>query len=146
MVKAGLHKGVNAISSYKRKYRNANKNLTNDEKELLKVKEEIATLQETEKQIQKKIEEDRQNKLNTGLLYFSDKKRSKLLDKAEDLPISKDTISRLRFFDKDHWNPDHVDLNTIADFESIENYVKDNTPAWEQSPVSRIGKFFNRNE
>ena len=137
---------MNAISSYKKELKDANNHLTNDEKGLLKVKEEIAALQETAKEYKKRIEADRQNKVEKGLLYFSEKRRSALLDRAENLSYSRETLSRLRSFDKDHWNPDCVDCDTIADFEGIEKYVNDNTPAWERSAVNKIGKLFNRNE
>ena len=137
---------MNVISSYKKELKSANKQLTEDEKDLLKVKEEIAALQKTEKKLEKRVEEDRQNKVEKGLLYFSNKKRLELLDRAENFPYSRETLSRLRSFDKDHWNSDCVDCDIIADFEGLEKYVNRNTPAWERSSINKIGEIFNQSE
>lgn len=136
---------MSAISSYKKQLKTANKHLANTQKDLLKVNEEIASLQKAAKTLQTQTEETRKNKVEKGLLYFNENKRAALLDRAESMPYSPSIISRLRSIDNAHWNADYVDCNTIAEFEAVEKYINDSMPAWERSPVTKIGKAFNRN-
>ena len=136
---------VSAIPSYEKQFKDASRRLADDEAQLLTVTQEIAALQKKKEQIEKNIDEDRKNKCNKGMLYYCENKRAAILDQAENLPYSKQTINRLRSIDNENWNSDHIDLNTIADFEAVEKYVNDNTPAWEQSPIAKLGKWFNQN-
>ena len=78
-----------------------------------------------------------------GLLYYSDEKRSSLLDQAERLCYSRLAIARLKMFTDENWNPDNVSIEDIREFAAIENYVKKNTPAWKKSVFSQIGSFIN---
>ncbi|MCH5352456.1 MAG: hypothetical protein J1E06_03215 [Acutalibacter sp.] len=136
---------MNAISSYKKQFKDAAKNLVDDETLLLKVNQEMATLQERKEELEKKIAIDRQNKWEKGMLYYSQDRRDSLLDKAKELSYSEQAIERLQSIDKEHWNLDHVDGNIIDDFESLEKYVKENIPGWEKSPITKLGKWINGN-
>lgn len=138
-------KEVSTISSYKKQFAEVNKCLTRDENELFKVRADIAALKEKERQLEKKVEEDRQNKVVKGMLYFSDDQRTSLLTRAEDLQYSKKTIDRLRTYTEQQWNADYVNYNTIEDFEAVEKYVNENEPDWEQGILAKIGKSFLQN-
>lgn len=137
---------MGAISSYKKQFVTAAKNLTSDETQLLEVNQEIETLQKRKRELEKKIEIDRQNKCETGILYYSENKRDSLLSKAEELHYSEDALIRLRSIDEEHWNSSYVENDTIDDFEAVEKYVKEKTPAWEKSPVTKLGKWINSNK
>ena len=81
-----------------------------------------------------------------GLLYYSNEKRISLLNEAEELCYSKVTISRLKNFTEDNWNKDNVTLEDIHEFQTIEEYVRKNTPAWKNNLFSHIGDFINNAE
>lgn len=135
---------MSAITSYKKQFEEANKQLADDELDLLKVNEQMQTLQRKREDLEKKIQKDRENKVVKGLLYYSEERRSVLLDKADELKYSRKTIQRLRTYDKNQWNTDSVDHDLIADFETVEKYVNGNTPSWEKSPFAKFGKMLNR--
>lgn len=136
---------MNVISSYKRQLNKANKRLLNDEKEKLRLQEEIALLQKQVACCDKKIAEDKQNKVLKGMQYFSKKKRNEILNEAEGLSCSRETIARLRSYD-DSWNEDCIDCNIISDFETLEKTVNDNKPDWEKSFFTKLGRVINQNE
>lgn len=137
---------MSAISSYKKQYINASKHLNDDRAQLLRVEQQMVALQQEKEQIQKRIEQGIATKRDKGLLYFSEVKRTELLDKVEGFPYSKQTIQRLRSIDQSQWDSDHIGCDTIEDFEAVERYINDNMPAWEKSPITKIGKWFNRSE
>ena len=134
---------MRAISSRKRQYQAANKQLTADQVRLVKVEAEMAALQKEKERIEQQIEKDRQNKVTKGMLYYTENQRTILLDKADGLQYSKQTIQRLRAIDEAHWNADFVNCDTIDDFAAVEKYVNDNEPTWERSPFARLGKLIN---
>ncbi len=134
---------MGAISSYKKQFVTAAKKLTSDEMQLLEVNQEIEALQKRKKELETKVENDRQNKCQTGVLYYSESRRNCLLSKAKELRYPEETLTRLRSINEDQWNPSYVENDTIDDFEAIEKYVKEKTPAWEKSPVAKFGKWIN---
>ena len=136
---------MNVISSYKTQLNKANKRLISDEKEKLRLQEEIALLQKQVECCGKKIAEDKQNIVLKGMQYFSKKKRDEILNEAEELSCSRETIARLRSYD-DNWNEDCVDCNVISAFETLEKTVNDNKPDWEKSFFTKLGRAINQNE
>ena len=82
--------------------------------------------------------------ITKGLLYYDNKKRASLLESAETLCYSKDSISHLRSFTCENWNSDNVTIEDIREFQSIESYVHQNLPLWEKSVIAKFGKFVNQ--
>ena len=128
------------ISTYDKQFREAKKNLAKDEEELLRVTKQMTQLQQKKTELEERIKEDRKNKVEKGLLYYSSKRRMEILDKAEKLPYSPEAIRRLRALKEEHWNCDAVDDNIIKDLEAVERYVAENTPEWERWPITKMGK------
>lgn len=132
-------KGARTISLYSNQFKNASKNLARAEAdELLKKKKfekahSITTNCEYEYVTQ-------------GLLYYNNEKRFLLLQEAENLCYSKVAISRLRNFTVDNWNKDSVTIEDIREMQTIEEFVRDHTPAWKKSPFSQLGEFINKSE
>ena len=137
---------MDAISSYKKQFKEASNCLSNDKNELLHVEQELASLLEKKDKLERKIEMDRQNKFEKGMLYYSGNRRDSLLDRAKELRYSENAINRLKSIDDQHWNPDYVDKSVIEDFESIEQFVDCHTPRWEKSLMAKFGKWINDNE
>ena len=136
---------MNVISSYKTQLNKASKRLVNNEKKKLKLQQEMALLQEQMDCCDKNIAEDKRNKVLKGMQYFSKTKREELLNEAEELSCSRETIARLRSYD-DNWNEDCIDCNIISDFMALEKTVNDNKPDWEKSFFTKLGKAINQNE
>lgn len=138
---------MSAIPSFaKKSFNKANKKLVQDENELFETEKQIDELLKKKREIKERICKDKQNKVVTGMLYYTEEKRAALLDKAVNLSYSEQTIARLRMYDKSQWNADIIDENTIADFESIEKFVDDHTSPWENNIFSKIGQIIDHNE
>ncbi len=133
-------RGVSAILSYQKQFKRATKKLTNTDEEILQVDEQIELLTQRKKQLLQKREKDQQNKVETGLMHFSNKNRTELLDQAKELLYSESAVERLRAFDDAQWNMDNVNINVINDFEALEEYVRKHTPPWKKSIFTKIGK------
>lgn len=130
---------MSIISSYSNQFKSASKKLTKAEtKEFLQKRQYEEAQKETV------------NCTNTyftkGLLYYDNDKRVTLLKSAEKLCYSKVAIEHLKSFNCENWNSDNVTLDDIRELESIEEFVQNNTPLWEKSMFTQLGKFVNQTE
>ena len=136
---------MSLINTSKKQFDAANKQLTNDLRSLSNVNQEIQALLEKKATINAQCEQDTHNRIVKGMLYYDASKRKALLDKAEALKYSRQTLDRLRSYNDDMWNEDNVNNDIISDFEAVEKYVDDNAPAWEKSFLAKLGNLSNRN-
>ncbi len=124
------------ISSYENQFKNKSKHLAKAEAcELMKKKQfEKAHTQTSNCQNEYVV---------CGLLYYTNEKRAELLNMAEELCFSKSLINSLKKFDTSNWDIDNVFVEDIKNFETIEEYVKKNTPKWKKNIFKKIGDFSN---
>ena len=135
---------MNVISVYKKKFRDANKRLVEDETALCEAKKKMADIQKEIKRLEENVVVSRQNKVEEGLHYYNESMRKGLLEEAARLPYSKQTIQRLSSIENSQWDSDNIDIDTIGDFEALEQYINKHTLTWERSPLTKIGKWFNQ--
>lgn len=127
---------MSLISTYKKQFQEASKDLAHDQSQLLDIDSQIQRLQKKKSDITKQIEKDTNNVVTKGMLYYDLSKRNELLDSAERLSYSQMKIERIRRIN-DSWNADNVDFETITELEAMEKYVGENSPGF----LSKFGKY-----
>lgn len=78
--------------------------------------------------------------VSEGLLYFTEERRTKLINKAESLCYSKEILNKLKYIKDEDWNSDSVDENIIRDLQAIEKFVNDHTPFIDKTFLNTIGR------
>ncbi len=127
---------MSTIRKDKELFEEANRECEKDDLRMLTLKKEM-------KELKKKTEIDRNNRITRGMIYYSAERRKELLDKADELKYSRKTIERLRNIDDRQWNSDLVDNDLISEFQTIEKYIGNFSQKKSKSPFSILGKFIN---
>lgn len=128
---------MSIIPSYSNQFKKAYKEYENAK---------VTTLQKQKEYTDAKNHEDdcKSAFFTKALLYYDDEKRKDILNSAEKLHYSPNKVNHLKNLDNEKWNEDFVNFEDILDLQTIENYVKENTPQWEKSIITKFGSFLNR--
>ena len=78
-------------------------------------------------------------------MYYNQEKREAILNEAEKLRYSQETISRIRRKTGDeNWNADNVGIEIMLELDAVDKFVGKNAAWWEKSLLSKFGSLLNQ--
>lgn len=138
---------VRAISNHKKRYQKATNKREQDLREKTRIEAQIALLEKQRDVVSQRIAEDDNDVVSEGLLYYNQEKREAILNEAEKLRYSQETISRIRRKTGDeNWNADNVGIEIMLELDAVDKFVGKNAAWWEKSLLSKFGSLLNQEE